>query len=251
MRFSLFDREAKILQDCLEALAAGETLEDILRHYPGREESLRAKLSTAEWLAKQNQSLEPRPGFLLASQKRLVSDLRARTTPRQKAGRQVSVRLRRFAKALQPAVVLLFLLVLINIPFQLMQGARIALPGDELYLLKRFQEQTRLVLTPDPLGDALLQVRYTQQRTAELQELILDGRFEDLDLAVAGFQDQYQAAEYSIELVGRGDPLLAENMQRIMKESLREQEVVFSFLIAAVPRSLRIGLEQALLMAYR
>jgi hypothetical protein len=243
--------EEKLLAECLARLEAGEALEEILERYPRQAPLLRGRLEAAGWLLERRPALELSPEFLAASRRRLTRDLRQRTSPRQKAGRWLTVRVGRAGRLLQPVMLVLLLILFLNIPVQLFQAASNTLPGDRLYSLKRFQEGLRLATTVDPFAEAVLQVRYTQQRAIELQELLLIGRYEDVELALEFFQGQFQSTQAAIAAVGQDDPLLAESMQRILKESIREQDVVFSFLIPIAPNGLGLGVEQALLLASR
>lgn len=246
MKSLLVKKEARYLQECLEALAAGEDLESILRRYPRQADSLRRALQAADWLTRHRAALQPSASFVQASQARLLHDLRQRTTPRQQRRRQFAFHLRRLGMSLQPVVVILLLLTLLNIPFQLFQAARVALPGDQLYPLKRFQEQARLAFTFDPLTKAQLHIQYAQQRAMEVQELMLDGRFEHLNLAVNSYQAQMERTRLALEDVAQRDPNMAKELHQSLTEALEAQGLVTSFLIEVMPSGLRTGLRQAL-----
>lgn len=241
--------EEKILQAALQALHQGAPLDEILQRYPAHAEALRPRLQTALWLGQRRSSLEPSPAFLHASHQRLLADLRRQVTPRTHFWRRFQLGLSFFARGFQAAVLAVFFLALIHVSAQVLFAAQMALPGDFLYPLKRLPEQVQTVVTLDPIQDARLNIQHAQLRTLELQELLFEGRYEDLPLAVSHFQAELQRSESSLLRLQRTNPQLAHLMHYQMKQTLHDQVFVLSLLLESLPRGLRTGLEQALLAA--
>jgi hypothetical protein len=248
MRFTTPSKE-KVLQAALQALSQGDSLDEILERYPAHAESLRPHLQSAQWLAQQHPTLEPSPAFIQASHQRLLADLRRRASPRMRFWRRFQQGWGYFSRGFQAAVIAVFILALFHVSAQVLFAARTALPGDLLYSLKLFPEQLQLAFTLDPIQDARLNILHAQTRTLELQELLFEGRYENLPQGVNLFQKELSRAQVSLLRVERTDPQLAHLMHYDMQQTLRDQVFILSLLMESIPRGLRAGLEQALLAA--
>lgn len=67
------DEFGRTLQLCLELIESGrETVDSLLSRYPSTGETLRPPLEAAAWLYNHNHLLNPHPGFVDASRRRLV-----------------------------------------------------------------------------------------------------------------------------------------------------------------------------------
>ena len=67
----------EILSSCLEALEGGEGLAEVLARYPQVSDELEPLLEAAVWFKSQKAAVEPRPGFVTSSRKRLVEKIAA------------------------------------------------------------------------------------------------------------------------------------------------------------------------------
>jgi hypothetical protein len=248
--FSKFNEE-KALQECLEALESGEALEAILARYPGYEARLKESLRAAGWLAEHKTALEPGEAFLQASRLRLTARLKTEQTRRKQALRNVTYRMSGWGRQLQAAAVALLVLMVFNLAGQVMYAARIALPGDLVYPVKKFQEQARLAVSLDAVEDARLGVAFTQQRALEIEALILEGRMEDLGKASGLFERQVVQAYRLLNTAAQENPAQALLLKTQLDQALSDQALAIMVLIQSVPRGLRSGLEFALLAAPR
>jgi len=248
---SIFQTQEKLLQECLQALSRGEALDDILSRYPEHASALRPRLQAAAWLAQRADLVDPPPSWLPSTRQRLVAELRRRTTHRSQAWRSFLARLGLLNRSLQGAVIAMLVLLCLNVTGQALFAARGALPGDFAFPIKRFQEQVQLALSFSPVKDARLNLHFAQERTLELEELLLEGRIEDLPVAVVLFQQKMDQFQQSLAAVQQRDPQLAQTLQLQMDDAFQEHAIVLSLLIQNVPRGMRSSLEQALLAAPR
>jgi len=162
-----------ILQDCLEAVEKGDSLDDVLARYSSAAASLRPLLEAAQAArsvnlppASQNAATLGRARVLTATAR-----LRARSAPRRRTGTALRV-------SFVIAAVLGFLVMT---AVGLGSVSAQALPGDVLYPLKRTFENTRLQFSPDPIAQEELQEEFNQLRVEETHTLILDGRIESVE----------------------------------------------------------------------
>ena len=159
----------RILGEALDLLEQGIGVEAIVARYPAHAAELRPFLLTATQLAR----LATQPS-LTAEQRSKRAFLAAAATPavhRAPAGSRLA---RLFAPAL--AVLLLFLLG----GTALVGASAAAVPGSTLYETKRLVESLRLGLAADPERAAVLRERFRQERLAEVEQLLADGRAADV-----------------------------------------------------------------------
>jgi hypothetical protein len=239
--------KARLLQDCLDEIASGAPLERILERYPEHAAWLDEQIQGAGWLAQRQRLVSPRPEFLVESQLRLLQRLEANLTPAARLRRVFTSRFIYARLAVQAALLLLLGLVLFNVIDRGVLLAKRALPGDLVYPLKQTSERIRLAISIGPERDARLHLIYTRQRSLELQELLLEGKYESATLAASLFYDQFQQTVQALTRVSQRNPLLAQEMQLQMSASLQEQSVVLRLLVEGLPRSLRSGVEQVML----
>ena len=240
-------RDAVILQECLEAHAKGESIDSILERNPEHLEMLQERLLAAGWLEQRTKSIAPPPQFISQSHQSLLRSLNSSRTSHQRFWRVFRVRLGYVRLALQTALLLLFCLSIYNISHQTVLLSQRALPGDLLFHLKTSLEDARLAFTFNPISEARLNLAYTNQRTLELQELLLEGSYEQVDQSLSLFRNQVQRTNQSLKLVARRDPLLAQELQLQMSASMQEQAVVLLLLVDGLPGNLRSGVEQVVL----
>jgi hypothetical protein len=123
-------------------------------------------------------------------------------------------------------------------------AARSALPGDALYPVKTSLENTQVVLAGNAYAQAQLSLRFAELRLEELDSLVKEGRYGDIDQAARQFENHVQAALRSMQTVMAGNPALgAELSQQISQALLRYAQVLKSTWIT-VPQEARPPLER-------
>ncbi len=147
-----------ILNECLERLLKGETIEQCLQSYPEQAAELEPLLRTA-LAAKRVSAIQPRAEFRARARYQFQSALREMES---KKGRWFFVWQSRWATAV--AVILIFLLV----GGGTVAAAGNSMPDGTLYPVKLATEQVRLTLTPSALAKAQLYARLADKRVAEI-----------------------------------------------------------------------------------
>ena len=97
-----------------------------------------------------------------------------------------------------------------------------ALPGDTLYPVKMWVENIQLAIVPEDV-DTDLHMRFAEHRVEEAVELILEGRFEDLDKAADGYQKRTELLTQTMVRLQVEDPEEAVKLRLELKEKLQEQ----------------------------
>jgi len=97
-----------------------------------------------------------------------------------------------------------------------------ALPGDTLYPVKTWVENVQLAIAPED-ADAGLLMRFTEHRVEEAVELILEGRLEDLDEAIDGYQKRTELLTQTMARLKVEDPEEAVMLKLKLEEKLQEQ----------------------------
>jgi len=147
-----------ILDECLDRLAGGETLEQCLQSYPEQAAQLEPLLKMAQAVSKASAIL-PRSEFKARARYQFHSALQAETTKK----RQPLFGLRRrWSVALTVASILLLA------GGGTAVAASNSMPDSPLYPVKLAAEQVQLTLTPSDIGKARLCAMLADRRVAEI-----------------------------------------------------------------------------------
>ena len=157
--------EVKLIQ-CLDALAQGEPVEQILTRYPQEAAQLRPLLQTAAGLPALR--MEPSEAVKMRSRQKFLAqaDMLRRTSPRKSLGF-----LPRFATGFVAAG-----LIAVVLSTGAVAASGSALPGDPLYNVKRTVENVQLGTAGSPVVRDELQREFEQRRRDETNELLDSGR---------------------------------------------------------------------------
>ena len=172
---NLFDA----LEFCLREMEEGGNMETALKRFPEYAEELRPILETSV-KAREMAVPEPAPSVVRRSRARVLqraAELReARVAPHSNSRRGISLVQR---LALSFALVAVFLMS----GGGLLSASASALPGEQLYTVKRGWENVRLFFIFDTEARALLEHEFENERLHEANELILEGRHEVIQFA--------------------------------------------------------------------
>lgn len=210
---------------------------------PGSQDDLtsqqRAELSTVFWLTRGKKSIEPRPGFVVASRRRLVERVKKENQPFRQPTRQPAPPLSFFASAkrivVQSVLAALLLVVLTANTHSIQASALASFPGDAFYPLKLAGEQTQLAFSFGAAKDAQLYTRFAQRRLADLAALVLEGHFEYLPATSEKCADQIDRAVETVQTVAQTDPAQARILAYQLEEMVFQQAEVLALLETAVP----------------
>lgn len=155
----------EILNECLEAMAKGQSIEACLEKHPDQADALRPLLETALW-ARQALAIRPRPDF--REKARLQFRAAVRNSLAAKEPRRFHLR---FGMA---GAVSLVLVVLIS-GISTVAVAGNSMPDEPLYPVKLISEQTRVALAPSPIKKAVVHVRLADSRVDEIVHVAIKG----------------------------------------------------------------------------
>lgn len=245
----------RVVQRCLEAIETGEeSLDSVIARYPDLEDRIRPPLEAAIWLQQRKAYFDPKPEFVSESRRRLMAHIRASDVPDQAPRRSVRDFFAAFARsrlALQFALALLLVAFLVVGTGGVALAARQALPGESLYPVKLAQERLRLALTFTEAGDARLHAEFAQERLLEVQQLVIERRYDLVDEALARYEQEIAQALFLTEEVAQDSAAAAAPSEPLalvneIDESLTGQAALLSVLAARVPEETAVEINQAL-----
>jgi hypothetical protein len=147
-----------ILDECLQRLIAGETIEACLSRYPDYAFTLEPLLRTAQGTLKAT-DIRPRPEFRDRARYQY-----------QTAIRELPVKEKRdFFAVLRPALATVVVMAIVLLAGGgVVAAAGSSLPDNPLYQVKLAVEEVRLALTPSDLGKAELNAQFADERVDEI-----------------------------------------------------------------------------------
>ncbi len=154
----------RVIEESLEGLERGRSIEEILVEYPIHNETLRPVLATASGLL--SLKIAHSVGTQSYSLEQFLSAASAKSAESVGNTRLVWSFGRRMAVSLSVMLILLFIVSL-----SLTLAAQAAVPGDALYGIKMTVEDIRLALVRERIGRDRLKSEFNQNRIEELEEL--------------------------------------------------------------------------------
>ena len=159
----------RVIEESLEGLERGRSIEEILVEYPIHNETLRPVLATASGLL--SLKIAHSVGAQSNSLEQFLSAASAKSAQSFGSTRVVWSFGRRMAVSFSAMLILLFIVSL-----SLTLAAQPAVPGDALYGTKMTIEDIRLAFVRERIGRDRLKSEFNQNRIEELEELIASGR---------------------------------------------------------------------------
>ncbi len=154
-----------ILDDCLERLARGETVEQCLESYPEQAAQLRPLLQTSQ-LAREASAILPRAGFKARARYEFRSALQAKAS---------KTKLPLFSLRRGWVMVLMVVSILLVSGGGAALAASNSMPDSPLYPVKLATEQVQLALTPSDMGKARLSAMLADRRVTEIIYMVDKG----------------------------------------------------------------------------
>jgi hypothetical protein len=194
-----------ILDNCLERLFKGESIEDCLGDYPWQASELEPLLKTSLALLQKSTAIQPNPEFKAKVGSQLQGMLRAK---REKAeGKTIGpIWRRRWAVAM--STVLVVLLAGIGT----VAASADALPDEPLYAVKLATEQARIALAFSDTDKAELHIQFAERRATEIAEMASQGESGEIPALteqVANHLDKVYEVEETQEFEEGGPKMLA------------------------------------------
>lgn len=157
------------LQECLEAVESGQSLRAVLKRYPDQANELRqlleaAQAARAEAVVELPKSLHGQPRVRVL---RRAAEIRAAKVVRRQ---------RLMGPVQRMAISLALVVILVLTSTRLVSASSGALPGDQLYSVKRSWEDLQLFFVFQADEHQLLESWFTQERLDETSRLLGQGR---------------------------------------------------------------------------
>lgn len=193
-----------ILDNCLERMFKGESIEDCLKTYPEQAPQLEPLLKTSFVVIQKYSAIQPSLEFKAKARSQLQGMLYAKLAKAERA--KVPIWHRRWAVAM--TTVLVIVLAGVGIAAASIN----ALPDEPLYPVKLATEQTRLMAAFSDIDKAELHIRFAERRAMEIVEMAGQGRSDKISALteqIANHLDKVYAAEKTGEIEQRGPKALA------------------------------------------
>jgi len=124
-----------------------------------------------------------------------------------------------------------------------------ALPGDGLYAVKTRLELAQVALEADAYSEAQLHLQFAQRRMDEINELLLQGRGDDVDLATSEFEYHIQSAIEDLGNVLASDPELGAELSKKVSNALLDYAIRLKTVLLNSPELVKPAVENALLVS--
>ena len=183
------ERFENILDECIERLLQGESVEQCLERYPEHAVQLEPLLRVAK-ATRETSSVEPRPEFKAQARYQIESLLHAKG---QKAGPR-RLPLVSWVPRWAVGVAAVFLVILLA-GSGTVAASSSSLPGDTLYPVKTATERVWLSLTFSDTAKARLQAKLADRRVAEMARMAERGNTERMEELAARFSAHLKKIE--------------------------------------------------------
>ena len=205
-----------ILDDCLDRLVSGETLEQCLQRYPEQAAQLEPLLQMAQAVRKASAIL-PRSEFKARARYEFRSALQATVTRR---------RLPSFGLRPRWAMALMIIGVLLLAGGGTAAAASNSMPDSPLYPVKLATEQVQLTLTPSDMGKARLCAALADRRVAEIIYVANRGDAQQVEVITQRLDKRLAilAGLVPAEKAGGAPRVLAPVPEAMPSEKAREEE---------------------------
>ena len=172
-----------VLNECIERLAAGETVQECVARYPDHAADLEPLLQTSAIAVRTASAIAYRPD----AKRRSLYKLTAALDDRARAGRSRRIGLLtgwRGKLTRTVAVVLSVAVLATGTAFGAARASEDSVPGDPLYAVKTFKEDISLRMPKSDIARAKEHAHLATVRTDEIAALIDRGRFEQANALV-------------------------------------------------------------------
>lgn len=185
-----------ILNECIDRLARGETVEACLARYPEHDQELRPLLLVARATLSATAQITPRAEFRVAARHRFLDALAARHA-REREPFLSGPWLRKWG-AVAAGVTLL-----VVIGSGTVAAAETSLPSEPLYTVKQATEAFQVALAPEGSAKAKVYAQLAARRLEEISVLARQGDVQSLDQLASQFEVHLDNATLA---VGRTSP---------------------------------------------
>lgn len=238
---------SQLIETSFEAILSGSaSLEDILKQHPGEAELLRPELESALWLVRKQDYVRARPGFVAASRKRIVARIQQESASRGAKRGFLGFLWPRPVALRGVAVALLGLAIVLGGTGGLVTASRVALPGENLYPVKRSVEQFAFDLTFAPEQRVSLSAEFSQRRLEEAETLIIQGSLDTAEETLSEFEREVERSAVLLNQVSEENAVEKRKLAIALREGLAQQSDRIADLAEFAPDSVEDDLSQAM-----
>ncbi len=183
----------RVIDECLSRVQAGdETVQDCVQAYPELKDVLEPMLALALRVNETLAPEKPDEQYVRNAKLRILNRVKVSVTSNSSKSVQsrraprIDFRRRRWSTVIAGVVIAA---MLFGSGIGLRQASASALPGDSLYPVKRAGEEIQLAFSFSTDGDMALLYDFAESRLEEAQTLSEEGRYDDLGIALDGFED--------------------------------------------------------------
>lgn len=216
-------------------LSGRSTMDAILLRYPDLVDVLRPEMEAALWLASKSSHYQPDPEFVVRSRKHLMERIRSEGRSARFSARRSGFSLNGQSwmwrlTALAAVFVFLFLSVIGTV-----YAAKDAVPGDNLYGVKRWTESTAYSLTADANRQAELDMIYAARRLDEAEQLLARGDSDLVPALIAEYEQQVDRSLAALNRAQEKEGPLNERLTGYMRSELARQSHKIDTMLTQVP----------------
>jgi hypothetical protein len=190
-----------ILNECVEQVLRGGSLEQCLLRYPDQARELEPLLRVAVAAGKASATVEPRPEFKERTRHEIQSRLRFKDRKVESKKTSMAGWMPRWAAV---AVSLVFVLLLAGTTTVAASSGSV--PGDTLYAVKTAAEGVRSKLAFSEEAKAELQAEFAERRVWEMAQLVKKGRTGQLESLATKFTAHLAKMEQLAARIRASDP---------------------------------------------
>lgn len=199
-----------ILDDCVERVLQGESVEQCLARYPEQAAELDPLLRVALSARATSSAVEPRPEFKARVGHEVQSQIRSKWLKTQPKRAPALHWMPRWAMA---AVMLVFVVLLAGTTTVAASSG--SLPGDTLYPVKTATEQVQMRLTFSKAAKAKLQASLAERRVREIALLAAKGRTARVEALTAQFEAHLENIQQLAAQIGATNPQDGRRISRL------------------------------------
>jgi hypothetical protein len=207
---------------------------------------LRPLLQAALWLEHYKTSSNPRPGFVGSSWKRLSRKIKS---PEKDV--TTSKGLMQIRYAFRSALAVCLALVLLLNSSVIASASKSSAPGQIFYKVKKAEESVQLALRHSAEDSARLHIHMVKRRAAEVEELLLDGRYKHIGSVVAEYRYHLNKAWTAIDYWRVNDYQGANTISEEFRLFLNNQVLVWQTLAVMAPYPERQYIDNAIEVSLR
>lgn len=241
-----FDR---VLAECLEDIQSGQsTIDECLEKYPQFQQELKSLLALAAYISDKSR-INPGDEFIQIARHRLLAHI-SKSQP--EVHQNYAPKPRRFFTPLplrSRAVAFIAAVIIVVVALTstgTVYASNTALPGDFLYPVKLTVENIRLGLSTNP-EKVQLGIQYMSLRKQEIDQLISEGRYQDVVTAVSSLEQLSSHTVNEYQQTGNHLPDNLDQQGKNLGNSIDNNITVLNQVLEKVPSTAKPAIEHAII----